>query len=78
MDGFEYQEKALEELSRKLGKAGKSIRSKADAWVANQIERAAQEKEIATEVLTSGFNRDILRLSPKDVQFLRDCGVAAE
>ena len=59
--------------------------AKADVWVENQLARSQQERDLEEEItdttqqtLTSGFNRDILRLTPRDVKFLRDCGVAAE
>jgi hypothetical protein len=52
--------------------------AKIDNWVDKQLGRAQQEKELLQETLTSGFERGILRLTSKDVQFLKDCGIAAE
>lgn len=34
--------------------------------------------EIIEQVLTSGFNKEVLRLNAFDQKFMRDCGIAVE
>ena len=42
-------------------------------WASKQIVRGNSEA-----TLTSGFEREILRLTPLDVKFLTDCGIRVE
>lgn len=59
--------------------SGQRIDNLADEFRRRENYRGRKEESARqTQTITSGFDREVLRLTPRDVDFLKSCGIKVE